>query len=123
MTFWQENYGFVKDVYDSRLEKYNKWMDDLDMICAKVMKPGAQYTYKEFKIIQDSLRSLTRDLEKEGMAGHDAGEGCNQGGRRLRSRTQRQRQGAQGCREEEAAGPHRQTRQTHALNYRDATEG
>jgi len=67
MTFWQENYGFVKDVYDSRLEKYNKWMDDLDKICAKVMKPGVQYTYKEFKILQDSLRSLTRDLEKEGM--------------------------------------------------------
>jgi len=67
MTFWQENYGFVKDVYDSRLEKYTKWMNDLDNICAKVMKPGVQYTYKEFKILQDSLRSLTRDLEKEGM--------------------------------------------------------
>jgi len=67
MTFWQENYGFVKDVYDSRLEKYNKWMDDLDRICGKVLKEGVQYTFKEFKILQDSLRSLTRDLEKEGM--------------------------------------------------------
>jgi len=67
MTFWQENYGFVKDIYDSRLTKYTEWMDNLDKICAKVMAEGVQYTYKEFKIIQDSLKSLTRDLEKEGM--------------------------------------------------------
>jgi len=67
MTFWQENYGFVKDVYDFRLQKYQEWMDNLEGIVAKVMAPGVQYTYKEFKIIQDSLGSLTRDLEKEGM--------------------------------------------------------
>jgi len=67
MTFWQENYGFVKDVYDSRLEKYTDWMNNLDKICAKVMAEGVQYTYKEFKVIQDNLKSLTRDLEKEGM--------------------------------------------------------
>lgn len=67
MTFWQENYGFVKDVYDSRLEKYTDWMNNLDKICAKVLAEGVQYTYKEFKVIQDSLKSLTRDLEKEGM--------------------------------------------------------
>jgi len=67
MTFWQENYGFVKDVYDFRLQKYQEWMDNLEGIVSKVMSPGVQYTYKEFKIIQDSLGSLTRDLEKEGM--------------------------------------------------------
>jgi len=67
MTFWQENYGFVKDVYDSRLQKYNDWMDKIDKICLKVLAQNVQYTYKEFKIIQDDLRSLTRDLEKEGM--------------------------------------------------------
>jgi len=67
MTFWQENYGFVKDVYDFRLQKYQEWMDNLEGIVSKVMSPGVQYTYKEFKNIQDSLTSLTRDLEKEGM--------------------------------------------------------
>jgi len=67
MTFWQENYGFVKDVYDFRLQKYQEWMDNLEGIVSKVMSPGVQYTYKEFKMIQDSLTSLTRDLEKEGM--------------------------------------------------------
>jgi len=67
MTFWQENYGFVKEVYDSRIEKYQTWMNKLDKICGKVLDQNVQYTYKEFKILQDDLRSLTRDLEKEGM--------------------------------------------------------
>jgi len=67
MTFWQENFGFVKDVYNDRLSKYEQWMNKLDSICSKVMAEGVQYTFKEFKILQDDLRSLTRDLEKEGM--------------------------------------------------------
>lgn len=67
MTFWQENYGFVKDVYDFRIQKYQEWMDNLEGIVSKVMAPNVQYTYKEFKNIQDSLQSLCRDLEKEGM--------------------------------------------------------
>jgi len=67
MTFWQENYGFVKEVYDYRLTKYQEWMDNLEAIVSKVMAPNVQYTYKEFKIIQDSLSSLCRDLDKEGM--------------------------------------------------------
>jgi len=67
MTFWQENYGFVKDVYDARVQKYQEWMDNLEKIVGKVMAQNVQYTYKEFKIIQDTLASLSRDLEKEGM--------------------------------------------------------
>ncbi|MPC71330.1 hypothetical protein E2C01_065606 [Portunus trituberculatus] len=55
MTFWQENYGFVKDVYDFRLQKYQEWMDNLEAIVSKVMAPNVQYTYKEFKMIQDNL--------------------------------------------------------------------
>lgn len=67
MTFWQENYGFVKEVYEYRLKKYGEWMDNLEGIVKKVLTPNVQYTYKEFKIIQDTLASLCRDLEKEGM--------------------------------------------------------
>ena len=60
MTFWGENYGFVRDVYDYRIMKYGEWMDNLEQIVAKVMAPNVQYTYKEFKHIQDSLTvSLT----------------------------------------------------------------
>ena len=55
MTFWQENYGFVKEVYDFRLAKYQEWMDNLEAIVSKVLAPNVQYTYKEFKNIQDSL--------------------------------------------------------------------
>lgn len=63
MTFWQENYGFVKDVYDFRLQKYQEWMDNLEAIVSKVMAPNVQYTYKEFKNIQDSLTvSITQSL-------------------------------------------------------------
>jgi len=57
----------VKDVYNDRIQKYQTWMDKLDSICGKVMAEGVQYTFKEFKILQDDLKSLTRDLEKEGM--------------------------------------------------------
>lgn len=67
MTFWQENYGFVKEVYDYRMAKYQEWMDNLEAIVSKVLAPNVQYTYKEFKNIQDTLGSLCRDLEKEGM--------------------------------------------------------
>jgi len=67
MTFWQENYGFVKDVYDARITKYQEWMDNLEKIVAKVMAQNVQYTYKEFKVIQDNLAALTRDLEKGSM--------------------------------------------------------
>lgn len=57
----------MKEVYDFRLAKYQEWMDNLEGIISKVLAPNVQYTYKEFKIIQDSLTSLCRDLEKEGM--------------------------------------------------------
>ena len=55
MTFWQENYGFVKEVYDYRMNKYQEWMDNLEAIVSKVLAPNVQYTYKEFKNIQDTL--------------------------------------------------------------------
>jgi len=67
MTFWSENFGFVRELYDDRMAKYEDWMNKLEKICNKVMAEGVQYTFKEFKVLQDDLTSLTRDLEKEGM--------------------------------------------------------
>ena len=49
----------MKDVYDFRLQKYQEWMDNLEAIVSKVMAPNVQYTYKEFKLIQDSLSVST----------------------------------------------------------------
>ena len=54
MTFWQENYGFVKEVYDFRCSKYLEWMDNIEAIIGKVMA-NTQYTAKEFKIIKDTF--------------------------------------------------------------------
>ncbi|KAK8749161.1 hypothetical protein OTU49_015707, partial [Cherax quadricarinatus] len=62
---WQENYGFVKEVYDFRCSKYLEWMDNIEAIIGKVMA-NTQYTAKEFKIIKDTFTSLCRDLDKEG---------------------------------------------------------
>ena len=55
MTFWGENYGFVKDVYEYRIAKYSEWMDNLENIVSKVLQPNVQYTFKEFKNIKDTL--------------------------------------------------------------------
>ena len=60
MSFWQENYGFVKEVYEYRMKKYGEWMDSLEGIVSKVLTPNVQYTYKEFKIIQDTLSVSTK---------------------------------------------------------------
>jgi len=54
MSFWQENYGFVKEVYDFRCSKYLEWMDNIEAIIGKVMA-NTQYTAKEFKIIKDTF--------------------------------------------------------------------
>lgn len=65
MSFWQENFGFVKEIYDYRIAKYKEWMDNLEDITVKVLDSKVNYTYKEFKVVQDTLASLCRDLEKE----------------------------------------------------------
>ena len=54
MSFWQENYGFVREVYDFRCSKYSEWMDNIEAIITKVMA-NTQYTAKEFKIIKDTF--------------------------------------------------------------------
>ncbi|KAG0728077.1 hypothetical protein GWK47_033238 [Chionoecetes opilio] len=64
MTFWQENYGFVKEVYDFRCSKYLEWMDNIEAIIGKVMA-NTQYTAKEFKIIKDTFTVKGRLKTKE----------------------------------------------------------
>ena len=36
MAFWQENYSFIKDVYETRICKMIEWMDHLEMAISKV---------------------------------------------------------------------------------------
>ena len=33
MAFWQENYGFIKDVYDWRHQKMVEWMELVERVC------------------------------------------------------------------------------------------
>ena len=32
MSFWQENYAFIKDVYDMRHHKMAEWMDNVEKV-------------------------------------------------------------------------------------------
>ena len=37
MSFWSENYSFIKDVYDTRVSKMIEWMDHVEMAIQKGM--------------------------------------------------------------------------------------
>jgi len=63
MTFWQENYGFIKEVYDTRYAKMTEWMDNVEMAIAKVCASKV-YTSAEFKREKDNFQSLCKNLER-----------------------------------------------------------
>ncbi len=52
MTFWQENYSFIKDVYESRSTKLTELMDKTDKAIANIVADKI-YTSQEFKKIKD----------------------------------------------------------------------
>ena len=54
MTFWQENYSFIKDVYDSRSSKLIELMDKTDKAMSNVLADKI-YTSNEFKKIKESF--------------------------------------------------------------------
>merc|ERR1711884_852396 len=62
MTFWQENYTFIKEVYDTRYQKMVEWMDNVEMAIAKVCASKV-YTSAEFKREKDNFQSLCKNLE------------------------------------------------------------
>jgi len=63
MAFWQENYSFIKDVYETRITKMVEWMDHLEMAIAKVMATKV-YTSNEFRRERDNFLSLCKNLER-----------------------------------------------------------
>jgi len=63
MAFWQENYAFIKDVYDTRVCKMVEWMDHLEMAIGKVMATKV-YTSNEFRRERDNFTSLCKNLER-----------------------------------------------------------
>ncbi len=66
MTFWQENYPFIKDVYIMRQTKMIEWMENVEKAISRIMADKV-YTSAEFKRERDNfhvrnstiLKSLT----------------------------------------------------------------
>jgi len=63
MAFWQENYGFIKDVYDWRHQKMVEWMELVERAIGRIMADKV-YTSAEFKRERDNFSALCKDLEK-----------------------------------------------------------
>merc|ERR1711953_1582619 len=63
MSFWQENYAFIKEVYDMRHLKMAEWMENVEKSIARIMADKV-YTSSEFKRERDTFNSLCKDLER-----------------------------------------------------------
>merc|ERR1711962_1706388 len=63
MTFWQENYAFIKDVYDMRHQKMAEWMENVEKAIARIIADKV-YTSAEFKRERDNFHALCKDLER-----------------------------------------------------------
>jgi len=63
MTFWTENYTFIREVYDTRYQKMVEWMDNVEMAIQKVCASKV-YTSAEFKREKDNFHSLCKNLER-----------------------------------------------------------
>ena len=53
MAFWQENYAFIKDVYDTRSAKLIELMDKTDASINDVTDEKKLYTSAEFKKVKE----------------------------------------------------------------------
>ena len=54
MTFWQENFSFIKDVYDSRTSKLIELMDKVDKTISKILADKI-YTSNDFKKLKEDF--------------------------------------------------------------------
>ena len=57
MAFWQENYQFIKEVYDMRLSRMTDWMENVDRAIARIMADKV-YTSAEFKRERDTFHVI-----------------------------------------------------------------
>jgi len=63
MAFWQENYAFIKEVYEMRHLKMAEWMENVEKSIGRIMADKV-YTSSEFKRERDTFNSLCKDLER-----------------------------------------------------------
>jgi hypothetical protein len=64
MTFWQENYPFVKEIYTDRHTKMADWMENVEKAISRILADKV-YTSAEFKRERDIFYALCKDLERE----------------------------------------------------------
>ena len=62
MTFWQENYQFIKEVYDMRHQKMAEWMETLEKSISRIMADKV-YTSAEFKRERDNFYVSWENLQ------------------------------------------------------------
>ena len=60
MSFWSENYSFIKDVYDTRVSKMIEWMDHVEMAIQKVRIRKWQRISRSHKCIFNAPPSGSR---------------------------------------------------------------
>ena len=58
MAFWQENYQFIKEVYDMRLSRMADWMENVDKAISRIMADKV-YTSAEFKRERDTFHVIS----------------------------------------------------------------
>ena len=54
MTFWQENYQFIKEIYEMRNTKMAEWMENVEKAISRIMADKV-YTSAEFKRERDNF--------------------------------------------------------------------
>ena len=63
MTFWQENYPFVKEIYMHRHTRMDDWMTNVEKAISRILA-DIVYTSAEFKRERDQFQvSLTRSWQ------------------------------------------------------------
>ena len=64
MTFWQENYPFVKEIYTDRHTKMADWMENVEKAIARILADKV-YTSAEFKRERDIFYVSANELSIE----------------------------------------------------------
>jgi len=62
MAFWQENYAFIKDVYDDRSQKMVEVMDKCEKAIAEVLADKI-YSSNDFKKVKENFTGIAKNLE------------------------------------------------------------
>ena len=63
MAFWQENYQFIKEVYDMRHHKMAEWMENVEKAISRIMADKV-YTSAEFKRERDTFNVGLENLSE-----------------------------------------------------------